>query len=83
MSVTVGIMDDRKHEEDETFIGMIKISDFVLDDIILGEQSTSLGVIINDDELGKYSHTYICSYAEISHLNTVALFITELATCVF
>ena len=58
MSVTVNITDDRIHEENETFIGIIKISDFILDDISVGaEQSTSVGVIIDDDVLGKYSHT--------------------------
>ena len=67
VSVTVNITDDRIHEGDETFIGIIKISDFFLDDISIGEQSTSLGVIIDDDDLGKYLHAYR-TYIYIMHM---------------
>ena len=57
VSVTVDIIDDLIHEENESFIGILKISDSaVLDDISIGEPSTSVGIIIDDDVLGKYSH---------------------------
>ena len=63
MSVTVDIMDDRIHEDNETFIGILKISDFALDVISVGEPSTSVGIIIDDDVLGKYSHTHARKHA--------------------
>ena len=62
MSVTVSITDDRIHEENESFIAVLKTSDSTPDHISIGPQSTAVGVIIDDDVLGKYTHMFSVKY---------------------
>ena len=52
VSVSVDIIDDGIHEGNETFIGTLKISNSVFDNVII---STAVGIIIDDDELCKHN----------------------------
>ena len=54
VSVTVDIMDDGLHEKNETFIGILKTSDYTPGHVSIGEPSTAVGTIIDDDILGKW-----------------------------
>ena len=57
VSVTVDIINDRIHEDNETFIAVLKASNS-FNDVVIGEQSTSVGIIFDDDILGNYVLTY-------------------------
>ena len=59
MSVTVDIIDDGIHEENETFIATLKRNDSSLDDVIIAEPSTAVGIIIDDDKLCKHLYLFI------------------------
>ena len=59
--VTVDIIDDGIHEGNETFIGILKISDSTFDNIIING-STAVGIITDDDELRKHSYVATCCY---------------------
>ena len=52
VSVPVDILDDGVHEKNETFIGKLKISDSTPYHVSIGEPSTAVGTIIDDDILG-------------------------------
>ena len=51
MSVTIEIIDDGIHEENDTFIATLKRIDSSLDDVKIAEPSTAVGIIIDDDKL--------------------------------
>ena len=62
--MTVDILDDSIHEANETFIAILKASD----NVVIGEQSTSVGIISDDDILGNYLRTvatYKCRHAYV------------------
>jgi len=65
--VTVDILDDSIHEANETFIAILKASNS-FDNVVIGEQSTSVGIISDDDILGNYLcrvATYKCRHAYV------------------
>ena len=55
VSVTVEILDDGIHEENETFIAILKRNDSIFNNVVIGTPSTAVGLIIDDDELCKHT----------------------------
>ena len=54
VSVSVDIIDDNIHEGNETFIGILKMSNSTFDNVIISTAS-AVGIIIDDDELCKHN----------------------------
>ena len=62
--MTVNITDDVIHEEDESFIGALKLTNSTPVHVSIGVSSTAVGIIIDDDDLGMY----ICTYYVCTHV---------------
>ena len=60
VSISVDIIDDGIHEENETFIATLKRNESSFDGVFIGTPSTAVGIIIDDDELCKCMHVFLC-----------------------
>ena len=67
VSVTVPINDDSIPEKTESFVAVLMTSDATPDHVSIGTPSTAVGLITDNDPLGK--HTYVPKCSQLGSVN--------------
>jgi len=66
VSVTVPINDDSIPEGTESFVAVLKTSDATPNHVSIGKPSSAIGLITDDDPVGKHTHVHCTQMLSVS-----------------